>query len=165
MSVLSFSSYEEFQEHLKKVRSEATEATSMEAIKRVMGDDLEGGYSVNLAIAEEFEDPSLIVFNRVIGRTEFLAQGDDPDSGGLEYYAARWIDQLTTGFLLVQAFSLMCPDGEWGDCHITRHSFPITKEQFEQARADNWYLGELPKNLTPTGLMVRDLVWSVDDSH
>ena len=41
-------------------------------------------------------------------------------------------------YRLTNCFSVLCPEGELGDTHVSEMHMVLTKEQFEQARKDNW---------------------------
>lgn len=44
----------------------------------------------------------------------------------------------TRGYQFSRCYSVLCPEGELGDTHVSHMSAKLTKEQFEQARDAGW---------------------------
>lgn len=168
--VIVFESDKEMFDHIDQIRQEAAANNDPVHLADILGKDQEGGWWVNVASAYESKDLNMVVFCRIIGKTEFMAQAeevqkDDPDAAPgyyLKYYTERWEDQLKTGFLLGQCFSAVCPEGEWGDTHTSRLAFPIGGAALETIRKDGWIILDELGGLTDGGLFVRALAEKYD---
>jgi len=164
VSVYAFETPEEFDAHIKAVRQAAMDNNDPADLARCLGPNQEGSYQLNISYALEQDDPTLVIFCRVIGKTEFLAQATDDPDVGLDYYEGRWEDQLKTGFLLTECFSLIEPNGEWGDTHVSRMDITIPEEGWEIAKRDKWYIGE-PGNGSATGHLVYSLIKKEEEAQ
>jgi hypothetical protein len=140
MTVRAFDSPEEFDEYMKGHRQRLIDAADPVEIARVLGDDEEGTYQLNYSTGMEEGNTSLIVFCRVIGKTEFMAQADEDATA--DYYQERWEDQKRTGMILGECFSAVWPQGEYGDTHVTRMGLTLPVETWERAKAEGWYVGD-----------------------
>lgn len=165
-----FTSDKEMFEYIEEVRQQAQANNDPVHLADILGEDQEGGWWVNVTTAYENKDLNLVVFCRVIGKTEFMAQAeevgkDDPDAAPgyyHRYYTERWEDQLKTGFLLSECFSAICPEGEWGDTHTSRLSFPIGGVPLETIRNDRWIILDNLGGLTDGGVLIRALAEKYD---
>ena len=45
---------------------------------------------------------------------------------------------LANGYLFCKCYSVIVPNGEYGDVHCTTAEFPLTEHQFTQARVLEW---------------------------
>jgi hypothetical protein len=168
--VIVFESDKEMFDHIDQIRQEAEANNDPVHLADILGEDQEGGWWVNVQTAYEYKDLNLVIFCRVIGKTEFMAQAEsvytDGDVLGLDYYidyyAGRWEDQLKTGFLLTESFSAICPQGEFGDVHTSRLAFPIGGTALETIRKDGWIILDANGGLTDGGLFVRALAEEFD---
>jgi hypothetical protein len=161
--VVVFDNIEDYFAYMEKVRIEAEAATDPAHLANVLGEDLSGGWWVNVSSAMSANDLNLVIFCRVVGKEEFLAQGkDDPDVPP-GYYESRWEDQCKTGFLLGECFSAVCPEGEWGDTHVTRLEFPIGGRVLEAIRQDRWQIIDGVGGLTTGGTLVRATAQKFDE--
>ena len=47
-------------------------------------------------------------------------------------------DRHLRNYRLVRAYSIICPEGELGDVHVSSISEIITEEEFEKAKMNGW---------------------------
>lgn len=72
--------------------------------------------------------PGITIFGQILEHTGYE---EDDDSIA---------DGRRRGFVYGKCFSVFCPDGEFGDVHITDVREKIGLAAFEQARDQNWRL-------------------------
>lgn len=148
--IISFDNTDDFFNHLHNVQESAIRATDPSKVMDALGEDQEGSYWVNLTTAQSTGEKDLIIFCRVIGCSEFLDQAEIDD---MAYYSSRWQEQKKTGYLLTQCYSRMVPEGEYGDTHVTRLSFELSEDEWNQAKKDNWSVLR-GNDITITGMLV-----------
>ena len=56
----------------------------------------------------------------------------------VEYLRQELADEHMKNYRFGRCYSIMCPRGELGDTHISTISAVITKEAWEQAKANDW---------------------------
>lgn len=67
-----------------------------------------------------------VIYGEVIEHTDFPEDADD-------IAQAR-----ANGYVYGRCFSVLCPEGEFGDTHLTNVGRKISKEEFEAAKASGW---------------------------
>jgi hypothetical protein len=87
----------------------------------------------------------LVIFGRILSREEMIeaeSQVDDyedPEEAKAEAAetVARLLDSHERGYMFGKAYSVIEPDGEYGDTHRA-DMWPISEACFEDAQAERW---------------------------
>jgi len=148
--VMKFDNYDDFAKHIEQVRKNAEESNDLDVLSRAAVDD--NTYWVNMTYAGT--DLSMVIFCKVIGKTEFLAQQAEDDDAPLHYYLERWEDQQKTGFLFSRCYSSVEPRGEYGDTHTTRLTWQLEDDEWAMARECEWRVLDSNGQLTPIGIIL-----------
>lgn len=119
MSVKTFQSSEEMFADLEARVEAGREAAKIHHIKAA---DLPHG---SYFVYGHFEVGELI-FGEVIEVTEYPEDNESIAQG------------RENGYIFARCYSVLCPEGELGDTHITRISRVISKEEFEVAKEAGW---------------------------
>jgi hypothetical protein len=84
-----------------------------------------------------FPPEQVIIFGEVLDPVESDRQaGADEDE--LNYLRKLYAEPHMKHFRFSRCFSVMCPEGELGDTHVSSILCVIPKEVFEKAREKNW---------------------------
>lgn len=76
---------------------------------------------------------------------QYYDLSNDEDRLELEATLAGIRDRHERGYMFGRCYSVVEPEGEWGDTHRA-NLWPITQAVFESARAKGWDLNEMPQS-------------------
>lgn len=80
----------------------------------------------------------LFEFGRVATEAEVLGlYSEDEEESPEEYWARLQGENRERGYRFSKAYSLLAPEGEWGDTHVL-NMWPISEEDFHKAASANW---------------------------
>lgn len=139
MTIQSFDSISEMLDFLAGADNAAVEAMKTHPIKV---DDLQDGdYFVSIR-----SDIGIMIFGRVVGfvpRDPVDLYGyTDEEIAEIEAEDAEERKQMdlnrTRGYIFGKCHSMLCPDGELGDTHVTRIHHKIDRAAFERAKANGF---------------------------
>lgn len=90
-------------------------------------------------------DPPIVIFGKVSTEAEMVADetkvkpGEDPAEvlAEAEWTIARLRENHEAGYMFGMAYSLIEPEGEWGDTHRA-NLWPISEKLFLDAKACGW---------------------------
>lgn len=139
MGVFSFSGLETLMQHLESQRKSADAlVTAEQAAVRPGQYVLRGGVALigparPIRIYAELLDPA---------EEEYKAFGadDDPDERdqAVEYVKQNYARPEMANFRFTRSYSVVVPEGELGDLHVSSIERVLSKEEFEAARAAGW---------------------------
>jgi len=139
--ILGFGSYEEMQAYI-----EEQNASLVEAMKDLTPEQLSitfGGYAIRFV---PHGDLTLAIFGHVFTNEEMVSKEVESGASSDELIVilSKFHQLYADGYRYGEWFSVICPEGEVGDAHVTT-LWPITEADFEHAKNNRW---DPPKYLT-----------------
>jgi len=119
MSVYAFDSTDELLAHMEASQAAADKAAESHHIK--VEDVKHGDYVISVR-----EDQGVVIFGEVFEHTAYPEDAEDI------------VDSRKRGYIFGRWYSVMCPEGELGDTHITQVTMKITKEAFKLVQSNGW---------------------------
>jgi len=117
-----FNSIEEMLEYLAQARQEGIEAAKGHHIQ--VSDLRHGDYFIRV------HESGVLIFGEVLEHTSY-----PEDSGAIKRSRCN-------GYVYGRCYSILCPEGELGDTHITNVQSKIPRDVFERAKANGWLHAE-----------------------
>jgi hypothetical protein len=125
MAMQEFNTIEEMLEYLEEARKQGLEKAKGHHLK--VSDFKHGDHFVRL------HPCGVMIFGEVLEHTDYPEDSATIKTGRI------------SGYVYARCYSTLCPEGEFGDTHITMIQSKIPKDLFELARVNGW-LHTYPSN-------------------
>ncbi|MBI5499784.1 MAG: hypothetical protein HY907_06045 [Deltaproteobacteria bacterium] len=128
MHFQAFNTYEDMMSEVERARDEADGQVQPWQAVLAPGDFFIRIWS-GLVIYGEILDPAV---------PQFPGDYSDEALSEIRREARIYEQPEMRGYRFTRCYSVACPEGEFGDTHVSSMTRKITREQFEQARASGW---------------------------